>query len=263
MLNCIFLTGNISYVTTRDVEFHHMLANALIQDRDNATQMIEETFALMDEVVALSNVYDCGKLSDITRLELFQFIAYLAGSDDEVRQEEADFINSYFGTNWTPQELAAYLMENGIHNEGFDKMIPLSLEVLVQADKVLKQDGLLRRETISKTLISLYQLVGNMFIKGAPHPSNWEAHDLDAYIEHLKQYVSQNFKNTPESLVEATTIILPQKSELSRTESGDVGIAAPSKEEDMPIVEPQTETHLSSPTLKKDEDSGIIAPRKS
>lgn len=173
-----------------------MNVSAFTQDVDYTSQTIEETFALMDEVVAHTNVYDCGRLSDITRLELFQFVAYLAASDDTVRKEETDFINSYFGTDWSPQELAAYLMENGIHNQGFDKMVPLSLEVLVQADNVLNQDSQQGMVTISETLIGMYQLLGNMFIKASPHPTNWELHDLDEYINWLNLYVSQNVKKS-------------------------------------------------------------------
>lgn len=240
-----------------------MIANALIQDSDSASQTIEETFALVDEVVAYTKVYDCGKLSDITRLEFFQFIAYLAASDDTVRKEETDFINSCFGTDWTPQGLAAYLMENGIHNQGFDKMIPLSLEILVQADNILSRDGLLHRETLSETIICLYQLLGNLFIKSSSHPSNWEHHDLDVYIEHLNNYVSQNFKKTPNLKIVKKTAIISENTESINGDSEDIGIAAPNKEDDLGAVAIQEETDLLITTVNKDEDSGIIAPTKS
>ena len=239
-----------------------MNANAFIHDVDYTAQTIEETFALMDEVVVHTNVYDCGKLSDITRLEVFQFIAFLAASDDTIKKEETDFINSYFGTDWTPQKLADYLMENGIHNEGFDKMVPLSLEVLVQADNVLNQGGQLRTKTISKTLIGLYRLLGNLFINSSPHPTNWETHDLAAYIDHLNHYVNQNFKKSPILEADEEITFLPQDTELKSNESEDVGIAAPKKEYDVAAVVSQKEADLSI-TIKKDEDSGIIAPKKS
>lgn len=240
-----------------------MIANALIQDSDSASQTIEETFALVDEVVAYTKVYDCGKLSDITRLEFFQFIAYLAASDDTVRKEETDFINSCFGTDWSPRGVAAYLIENGIHNQGFDKIIPLSLEILVQADNILSRDGLLHRETLSETIICLYQLLGNLFIKSSPHPSNWEHHDLDAYIEHLNNYVSRNFKRMPKQKIAKETTLISENTKLLNGDSEDIGIAAPIKEDDSGAVAILEETDLLITTVKKDEDLGILAPIKS
>lgn len=240
-----------------------MNVSAFIQDVDYMSQTIEEMFALMDEVVDYTDVYDCGgRLSDITRLELFQFVAYLAASDDTVRKEETDFINSYFGTDWSPQGLASYLMENGIHNQGFDKMIPLSLEVLVRADNVLNQDGQQGKVTISETLIGMYQLLGNMFIKASPHPTNWEAHDLAGYIDCLNLYVRQNIKKASKAKAVEEMPIFPQKSAPRNNECEDAGIAAPIKGDDVVTTVPLDDIDLSLTILKKEEDSGIIAPKK-
>ena len=240
-----------------------MLANALLPENDYFSQTMEETFALMDEIVSYTHVYNCGKLSDITRIEIFQFIAYLAASDDTVKKEETDFINLYFDTEWTPQTLAAYLMANGIHNDGFDKMIPLSLEILVQADNVLIQEGLLRKQTISETLICLYQLLGEMFIKSSPHPTKWEASDLASYMDLLDGFVNENLTEKHRNQNTTKAPPLPENEEKVCVESEDIGIVAPKKKDDLSEKDSHNGEDTAILIISKEEDLGIIAPKKS
>jgi hypothetical protein len=83
------------------------------------------------------------------------------------------------------------------------------------------------------------------------------------YIEHLNNYVSQNFKKTPNLKIVKKTAIISENTESINGDSEDIGIAAPNKEDDLGAVAIQEETDLLITTVNKDEDSGIIAPTKS
>lgn len=196
--------------------------------------VMDSALSLIDETASATGVFCCGNLSEITRLELFQFVAYLSGSDDVVQQDETDFLNRVFGENLQPDALAAYLKNNAIRNGDFEKMIPFTLEILVQVDAVLASKKQGWSGNMSELLISLYELLGEVFIESVPHTEVWEEFDLLAYVSFLKSFIHENasdFNSLPEAYKEDVIdeLLSPSDGFIISAKKEDIGIIAPKK----------------------------------
>ena len=201
---------------------------------EHVKMVMESALSLIDESASGTGVFSCGNLSEITRLELFQFVAYLSASDDAVQQTETDFLNRVFGENLNPDTLAAYLKNNSIRNGEFEKMIPFTLEILIQVDAVLASQKKGWRGNMSELLISLYELLGEVFIESVPHTEVWEEFDLLAYVSFLKSFIHENMTDfNSASVVYKEDVIdellSPSDGFIISSKKEDLGIIAPKK----------------------------------
>lgn len=201
---------------------------------EHVRTVMESTLSLIDEAASATGVFCSENLSEITRLELFQFVAYLCASDEIIQQEETDFLNQIFEEDWQPNDLADYLNNNAIRVGGFEEIVPFTLETLIKVDAALSNQKQDWRGNMCELFISLYELLGEVFIETVPHTEEWEKFDLLTYTSFLKSFVYKNspsFRPSSEGYKKDTIADFTSQSDdfIISAKKEDLGIIAPKK----------------------------------
>ena len=131
-------------------------------------------------------------LGAIAKQEMGMFMMYLAASDGEISQEEADLISETCDLDLTVESVAEYIDDNDLYSEAFEQKEPVSLKVMVAADNVLYQSG--QSISGSEALLETYRALGIGLITADDVVTGNEEQDLNIYINMMTEYRNKNYK---------------------------------------------------------------------
>lgn len=132
------------------------------------------------------------KWSEMIKIELLQFLMYLAASDGEITRDESTFILDYLDIDFSPYKINKYVKENDIYSVDFEEEPPASLKLMVLADNSLHEQELDLGQTISEAMIELYRRMGKEFIQCDGIETEQEKEDLNIFIRSMRDFAFDN-----------------------------------------------------------------------
>ncbi|MCI8401670.1 MAG: AAA family ATPase [Lachnospiraceae bacterium] len=125
----------------------------------------------------------------ICKVDLLQFLAYLASGDGGVCFRETLFIRDHLGFHFTPDKLTMFKYERNLESEAFANRIPTSVTYFANAD-VNAADKLPGVKTaITRTLVAAFRQMGQEFIACNNQVSEREMEDFTRYMALLDGYI--------------------------------------------------------------------------
>ena len=89
----------------------------------NVCELLEGTVDLKGE-----------SLKDIVYMDLLRFIMYLSYADGSIATEEVDYINNFFDTDFTIEQISEMIINQNIYSEEYENNIPRSFKIFVSID---------------------------------------------------------------------------------------------------------------------------------
>lgn len=115
--------------------------------------------------------------------DLFIYLNYLGLSNDDISDEELNFINYIFAMNFTKEDLIEYLNSN--LNISSDPL-PNSFIFFYEFDKYLEDNGVKSQEKIVESLYNIYESMGLAFI-ALDSSDSVEKNTYDSYMANLRK----------------------------------------------------------------------------
>lgn len=125
------------------------------------------------------------------RMEMGMFMMYLSASDGQISWDEAKIISDICELNLSPNDLGKFIRENNIYSTEFEQKVPVTLQIMVQADNALLAAG--NNTSGSKAMIGTYKAVGEALIKSDGDVDDNEVNDYKIYINMLEEYRDNNY----------------------------------------------------------------------
>ena len=117
---------------------------------DSLQKYIEKVYGIFDEldsvglgITSLIPEIEEEESKEILRTDATLFMLYLAASDGDITQREAAFIGGYLGVHMSVDDMRITIKENNIYSRDFEKRIPVSVMMMVEADNRIVQAGTL------------------------------------------------------------------------------------------------------------------------
>lgn len=125
----------------------------------------------------------------ICKIDLLQFLAYLASGDGGVCFRETLFIRDQLGFSFTPDKLTMFKYERNLDSDDFRSRIPTSVTYFANAD--VNAPGKLPgvKTAITRTLVATFRQMGQEFIACNNQVSERELSDFTQYMALLDHYV--------------------------------------------------------------------------
>ena len=131
-----------------------------------------------------------GSYGDLFRMELGNFLIWLAASDGVIKWSEAYFISDCLEQDLAPTSVVAYMRKSDICWDEFAQQVPLSFDMSVQIDNQLFEQG--QDSTVSDTLFNLYLEFGSMIATADGDIDEQEQINYDAYLTMLNSYLDDH-----------------------------------------------------------------------
>jgi hypothetical protein len=131
-------------------------------------------------------------IDKVAKLEIGMFMMYLSASDGKIEWEEAKTISEICDFNLSPNNVADFIREKNIYSTEFEAKVPISFQMIVQADNVLKEEGLIPEVFGADLMITTYKAVGEVLIKSDGDVDENEIKDYNIYINMLQEYRDKN-----------------------------------------------------------------------
>ena len=127
---------------------------------------------------------------ELFRLELTQFMMYLASSDGEIHPNEAKLIEIITQYEFSPQYIEEFVKKNNIYSYEFEEKIPEAIKVAVAVENYARKNGLdpSKRRFVDK-FYHLYKSVGNILLGVDGDIDTNEKADLNTYLNNIYEYV--------------------------------------------------------------------------
>lgn len=134
---------------------------------------------------------DVSNIDETARIEIGMFMMYLSASDGIIQWDEVKLISDVCKLNLSPDSLSQFIEENNIYSTEFEKKVPLTFRIMVQADNQLSE--LITPETsLSETMLTVYKLIGTELIESDGDIDNDELNNYNIYINMLTDYRNKN-----------------------------------------------------------------------
>lgn len=156
-------------------------------------QAVKELYAVAEDVdhfVKLRNRSSI-ELKDVFRVELLDFLLYLAESDQYIARNEAEAINRCCEVDLGRSEMRKRIREENLYTVTFERKTPLGLDLLCQADRQLAEQ-LESSPSYAERYLSLLEEIGRLFLLCDGSANEDEKRDLKTYIGNLRQYAAKN-----------------------------------------------------------------------
>lgn len=127
----------------------------------------------------------------IMKVDMLNFILYLAAADNTLAPEEVDFVRDYLDLDASPSELSKFIIDHNLHTDDYLNDTPLSLTIFVRAD-----NEMYRVNPNGPDLCSLYvrtfEILGEYFINIDNNVEKSEASSLKAALHKMLIYIDVN-----------------------------------------------------------------------
>ena len=131
-----------------------------------------------------------GSYGDLFRMDMGNFLIWLAASDGVIKWSEAYFISDCLDQDLAPTSVVAYMRKADICWDEFAQTVPLSFDMSVQIDNQLFEQG--QESTVSDTLFNLYLEFGSMIATADGDIDEQEQINYDAYLTMLNSYLDDH-----------------------------------------------------------------------
>lgn len=142
---------------------------------------------------SLDDSYDLDGLSmrELMRMDLLKFILYLGSADEEITEEEAEFIAEYLDWEMTIPQWCEFINNQNLHSDSILEDVPLALKIFVDADnKAYSYDKSIMNAC--ENYIWVFETLGDYFIDADNNVDRNEQIALGKYIAMLKHYYDEN-----------------------------------------------------------------------
>ena len=138
------------------------------------------------------------KLGKLVRIELGEFMIYLALSDGAVTQDEAEAIGAMmksadFGLGADIDRIALYAKAGNILSTEFESKPQLGFKTVVNIDNAIARSGRSEKSKFSDSLLTVYKILGKWIIDIDGEASIGERINYDTYIKMLEDYRDANY----------------------------------------------------------------------
>lgn len=155
-------------------------------------QLKELVDSICDAINTLSaNVGLSAETGKVARMEMGMFMMYLSASDGQISWDEARTISEICELNLSPNDLGKFIRDNNIYSTEFEQKVPVSLQIMVQADNILLELG--KDISGSESMIAAYKAIGEALIKSDGEVDDNEVNDFKIYINMLEEYRDKNY----------------------------------------------------------------------
>lgn len=176
------------------------MENANIKNTINIIYMVCDT---------LNGSYDLGKASmrEIMRMDFLKFILYLGASDNEIVQEEVEFIAEYLDWNMSISQWNTFIDDQHLRSDSILSDVPLTLRIFVDADnKAYARDNSVMNAC--EEYISIFEMLGKAFIESDNNVEGREQIALEKYVAMMQQYYEENTKRKNASASDDGNILI-------------------------------------------------------
>ena len=150
------------------------------------------------------------KISDVLKLCLLSYLAYLAASDGVISWKESEFIGEMLNYNITPAKLKEFIENNNIYSTSFECTVPIIMEIFVTFDNIVYKSGIfdyndgVARES-GKALFLLYILLTRkmLALNGRNEDTMLpeEAENVNTYLGMLNNYIENSYERNHTDLI--------------------------------------------------------------
>ena len=167
-------------------------------------ELSEETKQVIDVVFEMCDRMDDAGLGvqkwmpdksarDVLKLNLYSFLLYISGSDGDISQEEADFMNTLLGGEYDLSEYEQLAEKTRVRQAAFQEEIPMIFRASVDCDNA----GSLPFNT-SKWLFAAYVMVGLICMVSDLRITQSEYDNTLKYLNMLKAYLEDHLDRDAE-----------------------------------------------------------------
>ena len=156
----------------------------------------------------------------ILKRDMYDYLGYLASSDESIRESETDFIFDYLNEITSPEKLSNYVSSQNIYSTTFETRVPESLKKALEQDNAkFNKDGKLDL-SVSVSYLDIFYLLGQEFINCDGEEDSQELEDLTLYMDTLKKYKESvaEFPDDVKGRVDTSDIIVGQDTKTSTDE---------------------------------------------
>lgn len=106
-------------------------------------ELLQSMYMICDKVAEVGNAREKLELdeeirfSDILKLDLLCYLAYLAASDGVISWNESRFISKLLDINLTPNRLSSIIEEKNIYSTEFEHRPPIMMQIFVAFDNAI------------------------------------------------------------------------------------------------------------------------------
>ena len=141
---------------------------------------------------------DSLSIEEVLKMELINFLAYLAASDGVISWNESRYIGDLFDVNITPYKLNEFITEKDIYSTEFEQQPPVILQIFVAFDNAIFRSPVAGefKEELGTDLLKLYALLAKGLIESNNRSLDTmdenEEKDVNLYLGMLQKYIDEN-----------------------------------------------------------------------
>lgn len=149
-------------------------------------------FSIVQLVQACAKVLhqDSDELTRTALTDTFDFLMFLAGSDDNVSDEEADLISEMIGQEFSPEKIERIIQNRNLYGEAFVHSVPGTFEYLLKCEPIFAEKGY-KGQRFLEMFIETMMHIGNCMIRIDGIVNEKEAESLSQYYKNLSECKSQ------------------------------------------------------------------------
>ena len=200
----------------------------------NLKTAVQQMYQICDQMEEKTNfrenmgLHEDATVTNILKMNLICFMAYLAASDGVVSWKECRFIGEIMDVRMTPAKLNEIIQDNNIYSTEFEEDPPMILRIFVAMDNTLYENGIDNSTELGDALFELYRFVTVGLIEANGRSSETmeegEREDAQTYLGMMRNYIDDNTEK------HHTDIILDYgKNHKRKKKDDDSGVKAPEK----------------------------------
>lgn len=167
------------------------------------------------------------QFSDILKMDMLCYMAYLAAADGVISWKESRYIGELFDVNMTPEKLNKFIMDKNIYSTEFENNPPLMLQIMVAFDNAIYNSPVASdfEEELGDGLMKLYILMTKGLVEANDRTTDEmdpnEENDAQTYLGMIQNYIDENTEK------HHTDIIIDYSKKTAT--NGRTGVKAPEK----------------------------------
>lgn len=200
----------------------------------NLKSAMEQMYQLCDQMEEKTNfrenmgLHNEATISNVLKMNVICYLAYLAASDGVVSWKESRFIGEIMDVHMTPAKLNEIIQDNNIYSTEFEEQVPMILQIFVAMDNALYENGIDNSTELGDAIFELYRFltVGLVESNGrtAETMDESEREDAQTYMGMMRAYIDDHTEK------HHTDIILDYgKNHRHKKKGEDGGVQAPKK----------------------------------
>lgn len=200
-----------------------------IQQKETLEKMYEVCNMVADNtgIREKLDLDDSIQFSDILKMDMLCYLAYLAAADGVISWKESRYIGELFDVNMTPDKLNSFILEKNIYSTEFENNPPLMLQIMVAFDNAIYNSPVASdfEEELGDGLMKLYVLMTKGLVEANDRTTDQmdpsEENDVQTYLGMIQNYIEENTER------HHTDIIIDYSKKADSKSAG--GVKAPEK----------------------------------